>query len=104
MTDAKLAECRPTQRAPDWRESARFQTIFLARSQFRQSSVISSRPPAGNAIRWAENQRHSSYENKSTDLRCYCEPKYFSLHGVDVANAIPEERFTRNRFQDNHTG
>src|SRR5687767_10564628 len=35
-------------RAPGlvWWESARFQTVFVARSWFRQRGVISSRPPA----------------------------------------------------------
>ncbi len=50
---------RPTQRAPDGWESARFQAVCMAWSWFRQSGVISSRlpaqagPPAGNAHRWA---------------------------------------------------
>jgi len=44
---------RPTQRAPDGRESARFQALCVAQSRFRQSGVNSSRPPAGNAHRWA---------------------------------------------------
>jgi hypothetical protein len=44
---------RPTQRAPDWWESARFQAVSLAWSWFRQNGVVSSRPPAGNASRWA---------------------------------------------------
>ncbi len=43
----------PTQRAPDWWESPRFQAVCVARSWFRQSGVISSHPPAGNAYRWA---------------------------------------------------
>ena len=43
----------PTQRAPDWWESARFQVFFVAWSWFRQNGVVSSRPPAGNANRWA---------------------------------------------------
>jgi hypothetical protein len=43
----------PTQRAPDWWESARFQAVFVAWSWFRQSGVLSSHPPAGNASRWA---------------------------------------------------
>jgi hypothetical protein len=42
---------RLTQRAPDWWESPRFQAVFWARSWFRQSGVVSSRPPAGNASR-----------------------------------------------------
>ena len=43
----------PTQRAPDGWESPRFQAFFVAWSGFRQSGVPSSRPPAGNASRWA---------------------------------------------------
>ena len=42
---------RLTQRAPDWWESPRFQAVFVARSWFRQSGVVSSHPPAGNAHR-----------------------------------------------------
>jgi len=38
---------RPTQRAPDWWESARFQAGSLAQAGFRQSGVVSSHPPAG---------------------------------------------------------
>ena len=45
----------PTQRAPDWWESARFQAFCVAWSWLRQNSVTSSRPPAGNASRWAAN-------------------------------------------------
>jgi hypothetical protein len=44
---------RPTKRAPDVWESPRFQAFLLALSWFRQTSVISSRPAAGNANRWA---------------------------------------------------
>ena len=44
---------RLTKRAPDWWESARFQAVCVAWSWFRQNAVISSRPPAGNASRWA---------------------------------------------------
>ena len=53
---------RPTQRAPDprqrtpglaWWESARFQAVCVACSWFRESGVVSSRPPASNANRWA---------------------------------------------------
>jgi len=44
-------EPRPTQRAPDWWESARFQAVCVAWSGFRQSGVTSSHPPAGNASR-----------------------------------------------------
>src|SRR6266508_1719002 len=38
---------RPTQRAPDWWESARFQAVCVASGWFRQNGVLSSRPPAG---------------------------------------------------------
>jgi hypothetical protein len=38
---------------PDVWESARFQALFLAGSGFRQNGVISARPAAGNASRWA---------------------------------------------------
>ncbi len=48
----KQAGC-PTQRAPDGWESPRFQAVCMARSWFRQSGAASSRPPAGNAHRWA---------------------------------------------------
>jgi len=47
-----MDKSRPTQRAPDWWESARFQAVCVAWSWFRQNSVVSSRPPAGNAHRW----------------------------------------------------
>ena len=40
-------------RAPDWWDSARFQAFCVAWSGFRQNGVVSSRPPAGNAHRWA---------------------------------------------------
>jgi len=49
-----LASRSPTQRAPDWWESARFQAVCVAWSGFRQNGVVSSRPPAGNACRWAD--------------------------------------------------
>jgi hypothetical protein len=42
---------RLTQRAPDGWESPRFQAGCVAGSWFRQSGVVSSRPPAGNASR-----------------------------------------------------
>jgi hypothetical protein len=51
---------QPTQRAPDWWESARFQAVCVALSWFRQNGVVSSRPPVPwqitpghNANRWA---------------------------------------------------
>ncbi len=40
------------QRAPDGWESARFQAVSLAHGWFRQSGVVLSHPPAGNADRW----------------------------------------------------
>jgi hypothetical protein len=43
----------PTMRAPDGWESPRFQAVSLAQGWFRQNGVASSRPPAGNAPRWA---------------------------------------------------
>ena len=48
---------RPTQRAPDWWESARFQALYVATSWFRQNGVVASRPPAGNASRWATQKQ-----------------------------------------------
>ena len=63
---------RPTQRAPDlrqstpepwWWESARFQTVCVAPSWFRQNGVVSSRPPAGNASRWAANESRAHQRN-----------------------------------------
>ena len=52
MAKGKIKQ-RLTQRAPDWWESARFQAVCVAWSGFRQNGVILSRPPAGNARRWA---------------------------------------------------
>ena len=53
-------ECCPTQRASDNYDSARFQAICVARSWFRHSGVISSRPPAlitlTGALRWGATQ------------------------------------------------
>jgi hypothetical protein len=40
-------------RAPDVWDSARFQAVFVAWGWFRQIGVISARPAAGNASRWA---------------------------------------------------
>lgn len=57
----------PTQRAPDWWESARFQAVFVAWSWFRQNGVVSSRPPAGNASRWAAMPRNK--ERKVKDIK-----------------------------------
>src|SRR6266511_5635662 len=45
--------------APDWWESARFQAFFVAWSWFRQAGVTSSRPPAGNADRWAASTQRN---------------------------------------------
>jgi hypothetical protein len=44
-------------RAPDWWESERFQALFLALSWLRQNGVVSFRPPAGNASRWADQYK-----------------------------------------------
>jgi hypothetical protein len=44
-------QTRPTMRAPDVWESARFQAVCVAWSVFRQNSVTSARPAAGNASR-----------------------------------------------------
>ena len=44
---------RLTRRAPDVWESARFQALFLAWNWLRQNGVLSARPAAGNASRWA---------------------------------------------------
>jgi len=52
----------PTKHAPDprqrtpgpwWWESARFQAVFCAGTFFRIMSLVHTRPPAGNASRWA---------------------------------------------------
>ena len=60
----------PTMRAPDWWESARFQAVCVAPGWFRQSGVISSRPPAGNASRWApEGNTVSSLEGRVESLQ-----------------------------------
>jgi hypothetical protein len=44
---------RPTKRAPDVWDSARFTSIFLASGFFYISSIVHARPHAGNASRWA---------------------------------------------------
>jgi hypothetical protein len=49
----RFSQCRPTQRAPDVWESARFLAFFLAGGWFREIGLISTRPAAGNASRWA---------------------------------------------------
>jgi len=66
---------RPTQRAPDWWESARFQTVFLARSWFRQNGVVSSRPPAGNASRWAACWDFKKFESETSQEVIEAGPK-----------------------------
>ena len=45
------SNCRPTQRAPDVWESARFRSIFLASSFSYISNIFHARPHAGNANR-----------------------------------------------------
>lgn len=47
------SQSRPTQRAADGWESARFTGIFLALGFFYISSLFPARPPAANANRWA---------------------------------------------------
>ena len=54
-----IPECGLTQRAPDWWESARFQAVCVAWSGFRQSGVVASHPPAGNANRWVADLQNS---------------------------------------------
>jgi len=44
---------RPTKRAADGWESARFSSFFLASGFFYISSLFPARPPAANANRWA---------------------------------------------------
>jgi hypothetical protein len=44
---------RLTMRAPDVWESARFQAFCVASSWLQQIRVLSARPAAGNASRWA---------------------------------------------------
>ncbi len=39
--------------APDWWDSPRKKELILVSNIFRQISFIPSRPPAGNAERWA---------------------------------------------------
>jgi hypothetical protein len=53
MIEFCATQKRLTQRAPDGWESPRFWALSVAGSWFRQSGVVSSRPPAGNASRWA---------------------------------------------------
>jgi hypothetical protein len=47
----RLETCRPTQRAADKWESARFQAVFNASAGFRFRAWSTTRPPAGNASR-----------------------------------------------------
>jgi len=75
--------CRLTQRAPDGWESPRFQTFFLALAWFRQSGVVSSRPPAGNAHRWAacfflEVGRWAKQEDHQRNVRSFRQPARFA--------------------------
>ena len=48
---------RLTMRAPDKWDSARFQAVSVAWSWFRQSGVLSSRPPAGTPAKYAGTGR-----------------------------------------------
>jgi hypothetical protein len=51
--ESNRKKTRPTRRAPDWWESARFLRLFLAWSFFRLPSRVSASPLAANANRWA---------------------------------------------------
>jgi hypothetical protein len=46
-------KCRPTQRAPDGWDAARFLELFCAMAVFRFPAFFS--PVAGSAHRWAAN-------------------------------------------------
>jgi hypothetical protein len=48
-----LSAQHPTQRALDWWESPRFQAVCVAWSWFRQTGVVSARPPEGNPANYA---------------------------------------------------
>ncbi len=52
-----FVKLRPTPRAPDGWDSPRFQAGCVAEGWFRQSGIPSSRPPAGNASRWAADNK-----------------------------------------------
>jgi hypothetical protein len=79
---------RPTQRAPDWWESARFQAVCVAWSWFRQSGVASSHPPAGNASRWLA----VLYELKRNNRLSYTEFKPCGMLSADQLRNIGEKR------------
>jgi hypothetical protein len=51
-----LSSRRPTQHAPDWRDSAAFSGFFLRPSGILLPSRIHVRLPAVNANRWAAEQ------------------------------------------------
>jgi hypothetical protein len=53
---------RPTKRAPDGWDSARFQAIFVALAGFRFRAFFS--PAAGNANRWAVSHIFKSREHE----------------------------------------
>ena len=59
---------RPTKRAPDKWESARFRSIFLALSFFYISSRIHAHPLAGNANRWAAGPNANKHSRGSKAL------------------------------------
>jgi hypothetical protein len=64
-----MPKTRPTKRAPDKWESARFRSIFLALSFFYISNSFHARPLAGNANRWAGVCKVMSEQGISTHLR-----------------------------------
>ena len=53
-----MAQERPTQRAADKWESARFRTVFNASAGFRFRALSVSRPLAANASRWVAEFTH----------------------------------------------
>jgi len=55
---------RPTKRAPDLWDSARFTGIFLASGFFYISNIVHARPQAGNANRWALARKNIYIEQK----------------------------------------
>ena len=79
-----------TQRAPDWWESARFQAVFVAGSWFRQGSVVLSRPPAGNASRWAVKSRKTKQSNNMDEITSKIYIRF--LDGVDVYIPVDTRR------------
>jgi hypothetical protein len=59
--------CCPTPRAPDRWDSRRQKELILCSKEFRQISIISSLPPAGNANRWLVLMK-DSYNDKTVPI------------------------------------